>query len=323
MGFFKKFIEYFIIFFLILTLNFFIPRLMPGDPFTFLSSEEGGVHQTYSQEEIERYKAYYGMDKPLYQQYVDYIQNLTRGNLGYSIYYNDSVISLVIKSAKWTLGITLSSLVISTIIGSILGSLSAWYRGSVFDKSLYPIMVLLSEIPSFLIAILLLFTLAARSSFFPLSGGITVFGEYDNFFAKLLDVLHHGLLPTLSLILSQLGGFYLLARNSMITVMSKDYMRTAVAKGLSSKKIVLRHGLRNSVLPIITRVFISLGTVLGGAILVENVFNYPGLGRLMREAVLVRDYALIQGIFLIVAFLILTMNLLADVFYKKIDPRVS
>lgn len=109
----------------------------------------------------------------------------------------------------------------------------------------------------------------------------------------------------------------------MITVISKDYMRTALAKGLSSKKIILRHGLRNSILPIATRVFMSLGSVLGSAILVENVFNYPGLGRLMREAVIVRDYVLIQGIFLFVAFLVLSMNLLADVFYKKIDPRLS
>lgn len=296
---------------------------MPGDPFSFLSSDEGGVHQNFTEKQIKEYKAYYGMDKPLHQQYKDYMRNLIHGNLGYSIYYNDSVISIVINRAKWTLGITLLSLIISTLIGSILGSLSAWYRNSLIDKTLYPIMILLSEIPSFLIAILLLFTLAAKSSFFPLSGGITVFAEYENAFAKFLDIIHHGILPTLSLVLTQLGGFYLLARNSMISVISKDYMRTAVAKGLSSKRIIFRHGLKNSILPIITRVFMSLGSVLGGAILVENVFNYPGLGRLMREAVTVRDYVLIQGIFIIVAFLVLTMNLLAEVFYKKIDPRVS
>ena len=269
------------------------------------------------------YKAYYGMDIPLQVHYIDYFTLLIRGNLGYSIYYNDNVLRLILRSAKWTLGITLISLLISTIMGTILGSLSAWYRNSIVDRGLYPVMILLSEIPAFLMAILLLFTLAAKSSLFPLSGGITVFGEYETWFDKLLDVLHHGFLPSLSLTLSQLGGFYLLARNSMITVISKDYMRTALAKGLSSKRIILRHGLRNSILPIITRVFMSLGSVLGGAILVENVFNYPGLGRLMREAVTVRDYVLIQGIFLVVAFLVLAMNLLADVLYKKIDPRVG
>ncbi len=323
MVFLKKFIEYFIIFFLILTLNFFLPRLMPGDPFTFLSSEEGEVHQNYTDAQIEEYKKYYGMDKPLLEQYKDYLANLGRGNLGYSIYYNASVSSIVLKRAMWTLTITLTSLIISSLLGSILGSLSAWYRNSLIDKALYPVMVLLSEIPSFLIAILLLFTLTARFAFFPLAGGMTVFADFDTLLAQLLDIARHALLPTLALVLTQLGGFYLIARNSMLTVVSKDYMRTAVAKGLSSKTIIFKHGLRNSMLPIVTRVFMSLGTVLGGAILVENVFNYPGLGQLMREAVVVRDYVLIQGIFLIVAFLVLSMNLLADVFYKRIDPRVS
>ena len=296
---------------------------MPGDPFTFLSSDEGSVHQSYTDEQIEIYKAYYGMDKPLFEQYREYISNLFHGNLGYSIYYNASVMSIIVKRAKWTLGITLTSIIISSLLGTILGSASAWYRKSFIDRFLYPIMILLSEIPSFLIAILLLFTLAAGSSFFPLSGGITVFGEYANSWEKILDIINHGILPTLALVLSQLGGFYLMARNSMITVISKDYMRTALAKGLSSKRIIFRHGLKNSMLPIVTRVFISLGSVLSGAILVENVFKYPGLGFLMREAVMVRDYVLIQGIFLFVAFLVLTMNLLADMFYKIIDPRVN
>ncbi len=322
MSFSKKLLEYLIIFYIIITLNFFLPRLMPGDPFTFLSAEEGGVHQNYSEEQIIEYKKYYGMDKGLGEQYKDYLMKLAKGDLGYSIYYNASVRSLVLQRARWTLLISLGSLLISAVLGSILGSLSAWYRDSIIDRSLYPIMILLSEIPSFLIAILLLFTLAAPFDFFPLSGAMTVFGDYKNGFYKFLDILRHALLPSLALVLTQVGAFYLLARNSMISVMSKDYMTTALAKGLSSKRIIFKHGLKNSLLPIITRVFMSLGGVLGGAILVENVFNYPGLGRLMREAVNVRDYVLIQGIFLFVAFLVLTMNLLADLFYKKIDPRV-
>lgn len=323
MNFLKRFLEYLIIFSLILILNFFIPRLMPGDPFTFLSSDEGSVHHTYSDKQIQEYKAYYGMDKPLHKQFLNYTSNLTQGNLGYSIYYNDSVVSMILNRAKWTLGISLASLIISTLLGTILGSLSAWFRNSLFDQVLYPIMIIISEIPSFLMAILLLFLLAAKVQFLPLSGGMTVFADYTNHLEKMLDLVRHGLLPTLSLVITQLGGFYLLARNSMITIISRDYMRTALAKGLSSKRIIFRHGLKNAMLPIITRGFMSLGSVLSGAILVENVFSYPGLGLLMREAVMMRDYVLIQGIFLLVAFLILTMNLLADVLYEKIDPRVS
>lgn len=323
MKFFKKVFEYSIIFLLIVTLNFFIPRLMPGDPFTFLSSNEGDIHHMYTEEEVEMYKSYYGLDKPIVKQYIEYINNLTKGNLGYSIYYNDTVISIILKRAIWTLGISTISLLISTLIGLVLGSISAWYRNTWLDRVLYPLMITLSEIPSFLIAIFLLFILAAKTGLFPLSGGITVFAEYENNLDKILDILHHGILPTLSLVLSQLGGFYLLSRNSMITVISKDYMTTAVAKGLSSKRIIFRHGLKNSIIPVLTRFFLSLGSVLSGAILVENVFNYPGIGRLMRQAVMVRDYTLIQGIFLFVTFLVLSMNLLADIVYKKIDLRVN
>lgn len=322
MNFFKRLLEYCLVFLLILVLNFFIPRLMPGDPFTFLSSDDGSADLSYNAAQIDQYKIYYGMDKPLHKQFSHYIANLVRGDLGYSLYYNAPVRAMIFQRAKWTLGISLISLVCSTLLGTLLGSLSAWHRRSIIDKGLYPLMIMISEIPSFLVAILLLFLVAAKSKFFPLSGGMTVFAHYDHPLDQVFDLVRHGFLPTLSLVLTQLGGFYLLARNSMVTVISKDYMRTALAKGLTSKKIIFRHGLKNALLPIITRVFMSLGSVLGGAILVENVFNYPGLGRLMRDAVMVRDYVLIQGIFLFVAFFVLTMNLLSDVVYKKIDPRV-
>jgi peptide/nickel transport system permease protein len=315
--------EYIMVFLIIVSLNFIIPRLMPGDPFTFLSSEEGGVHNTYTDEQIEKYKAYYGLDKPIAYQYKDYISNLFRGNLGYSIYYNDTVVSVILKRLGWTVGIVVISIVLSSLLGIFIGAVSAWHRNNGIDKIIYSIMIIFSEIPSFLIAMLLLFVLAAGAGLFPLSGAITVFGQYENTFEKIMDIVHHGFLPVLALVLSQTGGYYLLARNSMMTVLSKDYMLTAEAKGLDNRRIVFRHGLKNAILPVITRIFLNLGSVFGGAILVENVFNYPGVGRLMREAVMVRDYILIQGIFLFVSVLVLTMNFLADIVYKKMDPRVN
>ncbi len=322
-GFPKKTFEYFITFFVIITLNFFIPRLMPGDPFTFLSASEGQISINYSEEQIDKYKAYYGLDKPLLVQYTDYISNLTTGNIGYSIYYNDSVISILCKRMLWTICIVVLAIGISCLIGTILGSWSAWHRNGLLDKLLYSIMIAISEIPAFLIGILFLFILAAKMELFPLSGGMSVFANYNSLADKAADIIHHAVLPVLTLSIVRLGDFYLLSRNSMISVLSKDYMRTARAKGLSKARIIFRHALKNSMLPIVTRVFLSLGAVFGGAILVENVFKYPGLGLLMKEAVLVRDYVLIQGIFLFVAFTVLTMNLLADVIYRKMDPRVS
>lgn len=296
---------------------------MPGDPFTFLSSDEGSVHSSYTDEQIAKYKSYYGLDKPLSQQYRDYMINLFRGNLGYSIYFNDTVVSIISKRVVWTIGIVAVSIVISSILGVFLGAFSAWHRNNRIDNIIYSIMITFSEIPSFLIAMLLLFVLAAGTGLFPLSGGITVFGQYDSSFQRIMDIIHHGFLPVLALVLSQTGGYYLLSRNSMITVLSKDYMLTAEAKGLEDRRIIFRHGLKNAILPVVTRIFMNLGTVFGGAILVENVFNYPGVGRLMRQAVMVRDYVLIQGIFLNVCILVLTMNFLADIVYRKLDPRVN
>jgi peptide/nickel transport system permease protein len=323
MHFFKRLFEYILVFFIIVSLNFLIPRLMPGDPFTFLSSDEGSVHSSYTDEQIAKYKSYYGLDKPLSQQYRDYMINLFRGNLGYSIYFNDTVVSIISKRVVWTIGIVAVSIVISSILGVFLGAFSAWHRNNRIDNIIYSIMITFSEIPSFLIAMLLLFVLAAGTGLFPLSGGITVFGQYDSSFQRIMDIIHHGFLPVLALVLSQTGGYYLLSRNSMITVLSKDYMLTAEAKGLEDRRIIFRHGLKNAILPVVTRIFMNLGTVFGGAILVENVFNYPGVGRLMRQAVMVRDYVLIQGIFLNVCILVLTMNFLADIVYRKLDPRVN
>ncbi|EHQ91084.1 ABC transporter permease [Desulfosporosinus youngiae] len=319
----KKTGEYLLTFWVIITLNFFIPRLMPGDPFTFLSSGEGQITVTYSEAQIAKYKAYYGLDKPLPVQYTIYLTNLLQGNIGYSIYYNNSVLSVIGKRVLWTLAIVLAALLISCLVGTVLGSLSAWHRSGAFDKIMYSLIIALSEIPAFLIGILFLFILAAQLELFPLSGGMKPFADYGSWTDKLSDLMAHAFLPVLTLSLVRLGEFYLLSRNSMISVLSKDYMRTARAKGLEKRRLIFRHALKNALLPIVTRLFLSLGAVFGGAILVENVFKYPGVGFLMREAVLVRDYVLIQGIFLFVAVTVLTMNLLADLIYSRLDPRVS
>jgi len=319
---FKKCFEYFITFVCIITLNFFIPRLMPGDPFTFLSSEEGDVTAVYSQDDIERYQAYYGLDEPMMVQYGNYIRDLGEGYLGYSIYFNEEVVTIILNRIAWTLLLVLASVLLSSVMGTILGCISAWNRNKWFDKLMYLLMVTISEIPSFLVGIILLFFIGAKLKWFPLSGGKTHFVIYPTLWDQIVDLLRHAALPVAALVLTRLGGFYLLARNSMISVLSKDYIKTARGKGLKKRHLIFKHALRNAMLPIITRIFLSFGSFFGGAILVENVFHYPGMGQLMRQAVMVRDYPLIQGIFLLVTFTVLGMNFLADVLYKKLDPRV-
>lgn len=309
---------------IVITLNFFLPRIMPGDPFLVLSSDSPEQEEiVLNEEQREFYFHYYGLDKPVGEQYFIYLGELWGGDLGYSVYYKEPVSVIILRRLPWTLLMVMAALALSTCIGVVLGSLSAWYRERWPDKVLFFSLILLSEIPAFLLGLVLLFVFAAGLGLFPLSGALTHFAEYDNRWEKLLDILHHACLPVIALTVARLGGMYLLARNSMTTVLEKDYLRTAWAKGLTRRRVIFRHALRNSLLPIATRVFLSLGSLVGGAILVENVFAYPGLGYLMREAVRIHDYPVVQGIFLVVSIFVLLANFFADLVYRMLDPRIS
>ncbi|MEA5084791.1 MAG: ABC transporter permease [Lachnospiraceae bacterium] len=305
----------------IICINFFLPRLMPGDPFLYLSVEDGNVATVFSPQQIAQYKMYYGLDKPIIIQFITYLVKLLKGDFGVSIYYNTSVREMIMTRIPWTIAVVVVSLLISGFIGTVLGTFSAWHRDNVFDRITYSIMLFISEIPSFMVGIFLLFVFAAGLKWFPLSGGSTAFAEYGTIWNQIGDILIHITLPVLTLVITRVGSFYLLARNSMITVFTKDYIRTAKGKGLKKHSILFRHALRNSFPPIIMQIFMSLGVMLGQAVLVESVFAYPGIGSLMREAVFNRDYALMQGIFLIMSMNILIMNFLADFIFGKLDPR--
>ncbi len=296
---------------------------MPGDAFLHLSGTAGEDVRAFSEAEREYYFNLYGLDKPLGEQYFSYLTDLARGDLGRSIYYNTAVSSMILNRLPWTLFLVISAVILQTIIATILGVISALYRGNWIDQFLYFNLTLLSEIPDFILGLLILFLFAVILGLFPLAGGMSHFTTYDSQWDKIIDLLHHAFLPIITLTIAHLGGMYLLARNSVVTVLEKKYLVTARAKGLTKVRIILQHILRNAILPIITRLFLSLGSLIGGAILVENVFNYPGLGLLMREAVRLHDYPLIQGIFLVVAIFVLGANFLADLVYKRLDPRIN
>lgn len=318
----KRILEYLLTVWVIVTLNFALPRVMPGDPFLFLGAEQGDEIAQFSQAQQDYYRSQYGLDRPLTVQYATYLGRLLKGDLGYSIYYNQGVTSILLRRLPWTLLLVTTAVGLSTLAGCLLGSLSAYYQGRRTDRWLYPAMITVSEIPAFLLGLVLLFTLAAGLKLFPLSGAMTHFAAYDGPWDIAMDIVRHAALPILTLTIVRTGGMYLLARNSMATVLTKDYLRTARAKGLHPLRILTRHTLRNAMLPIVTRVFLSLGGLVGGAILVENVFAYPGLGRLMREAVIVHDYPMIQGIFLLVTLSVMSANVFADQLYGRLDPRI-
>lgn len=315
--------RYAVVLLVVLAANFLLPRLMPGDPFELLSVEDGYAGAGFTDEQIARYKAYYGLDKPLHAQFLRYVEGLLTGDLGYSIFYKTGVAEMIRARIPWTVFIVLCALVVSSVVGTVLGSLSAVLREGPADRLMYFFMMVFSEIPSFLLGTLLLIFFAARLGWFPLSGGATAFAVYSSPLEQAADLLRHAALPVLTLALAGVGNFYLLARSSMLTVLTKDYIRTARAKGLSKGRILFRHALRNALPPIVARFFMSMGGMFGGAVLVENVFAYPGMGRLLRDAVLARDYVLAQGVFLTIAVTALLMNWAADVVYRRLDPRVA
>lgn len=319
-----RLLEYGLTIWLVITLNFLLPRIIPGDPFLVLSSDDQNEEEiVLTEEQRQFFFRYYGLDRPIGEQYLSYMCELFQGNLGYSLYYKEPVSQIILRRLPWTTFLVIAAVLLSTVFGTILGSISAWYREKWPDKFLFFCLILLSEVPAFLLGLVLLFTFAAGLGLFPLSGAITHFANYSSWWKKLLDILHHAFLPIMALTIARLGGMYLLSRNSMTTVLEKDYLRTAWAKGLPKTRIIFRHALRNAMLPIVTQVFLRLGSLVGGAILVENVFAYPGLGHLMRKAVMVHDYPLVQGIFLVVTICVLLANFLADLVYRKLDPRIG
>ncbi|AKB81814.1 Oligopeptide transport system permease protein OppB [Methanosarcina barkeri 3] len=307
----------------ILVINFFLPRMMPGDPFSTTSADEVGEEIIVMTEEQHLYYVnYYGLDRPLYEQFLSYMKNLITGNLGRSIYYKMPVSDVIMLHLPWTILIVVSATVISTISGVVLGTLSAKNRKKGSDRIMMTGMIAFAEIPSFLLGLILLLIFSVYLRFFPLAGAVTPFAHYNGPTDQVLDILYHAFLPVLTLSLSQLTGVYLLTRNTLITVTTKDYIRTARAKGLGEKNVWIRHALRNALLPVVTRTGFMIGIMMGGVVLVENVFSYPGIGMTLRSAVVGRDYPLIQGILLIIAVSILICNLLVDKIYGKLDPRV-
>lgn len=315
----KKLILFVCSFAVIYLVNFFIPQLMPGDPFSYSTTVSGVDGVAYSQEQIAQLQAYYGLDKPVGEQLLDSITRNIQGNFGQSIHYKRDVSEILGERLPWSLLLMGTTLVLSLVGGSALALWSV--RRKKADGILYPIFSALGEIPPFLIGILLLFTIAANSDIFPLSGAYTAFATYYSYGAYYYDVFIHAVLPIATLTLVTLPRFYFTARASFLTVSKELYMENARAKGLKEGRIRWRYLFANGVTPIVACFFLSVGGAIGGTMLVENVFAYPGLGTVLKEAVQYRDYPLIQGIFLLATVLTLTSLLLADILNHFADGK--
>lgn len=312
--------KYFFLFLLLLSVQFFLPRYLPADPFFFLASDGSDV-VSYTEEEIIKYKEYYGLHKPLIEQYFSYIFGILRGDLGYSIYFKEKVMSLILKRFIWTFGIIIFSMGISFLVGIFLGSFSAWKWETKIDDILYQIMVILSEIPSFIIANIILMFFIIRWRVLPTAGGMTPFIEVSLSWNFLFDLIKHAVLPSLTLSLLRLPDFYFISRASMIQELQKKYVETAEAKSLTSYTIVWKHCFPNAMNPILTRFLLSMQMMFNASLIVENVFRYPGIGKLIRDAVYYRDYLLLQGIFFMITASILGLSILGEKYYQRMEKR--
>lgn len=313
-----KLASYVLVLLLAVTLNFLLPRLMPGSPLRFLVGEDVAL---LSPESVQELLARHGLDRPLWEQYLRYLRDLVRGDLGYSYQENKPVLTVLGERLPWTLLLTGTALALSTTLGFTVGAWAAWRHGSAFDAVTLSLFVLLDSMPSFWLGMILIALFAVHLGWFPIFGAQTPWAALTGW-EYLLDILKHLALPALTLTLATISGTFLVMRSAMINVLGEDYIRTARSKGASELQVLYRHAVRNGLLPVATVFMINLGFLVSGATVVETVFSYPGLGRLLYEAVLQRDYPLMQGAFLLITVSVLVANFLADLLYSRIDPRV-
>jgi peptide/nickel transport system permease protein len=298
-------------FLVIYLFNFFIPRLMPGDPFTYTSSVSGEDSAVeFSEEQREMMRAYYGLDKPLFIQLLNTVGNNLKGDFGKSIHYKRPVAEVIQERLPWSLLIMGASLTLSLLIGCAQALASV--RGARADRYIYAAYSVISEIPPFLIGVMLLFFVAAKTKWIPLSGAATPFARYASPLGQIRDIAVHAMLPVTAMTAVLAPQFYFTARASFLHISSMPYVLYAKAKGLSERRIRWLYILRNGAAPIVARFFLSVGTAVGGTLLIENVFTYAGLGVIMRESVRFRDYLMIQGIFLLSSVIVLISMTLAD-----------
>jgi peptide/nickel transport system permease protein len=303
-----------------ITLNFFIPRMIPGDPVSALLARFQGQMNT---DAIQSLYVLFGLDKneSLWHQYLDYWGQLAHGDLGLSFTAFPSPVSEVIaQSLPWTLALVGITTVLSFFLGTGFGVLAGWRRGSWTD-GLLPVTTFLSSVPYFWLGLLSIYLLTGPDSFFPASGGYTpgLVPAFDQYFIP--SAVQHSLLPALTILVSSVSGWMLSMRNMMVTVSAEDYITVAHAKGLPERRVALSYAARNALLPNVSGFALALGFIVGGTLLVEIVFSYPGVGYQLFRAVGSHDYPLMQGIFLIITISVLVANLLADVAYLLLDPR--
>ncbi len=323
----RRIFFFLVIVWLAASVNFFLPRLTGQDPIREKLMREamlGGATQSGMDQIIKTYEVKFGLDRPFYLQYLSYLSDIAHFDFNYSIAnYPNRVIDMLLDALPWTLGLLTVSFLIAFSAGTLLGALFGWPRAPRYIQWLFGPLLSLNAIPYFLLGLLLLYLFAFAIKIFPSGGGFERGTIPTLSFRFALDVAYHAVLPALSILLAQMGGWALGMRAMMITTQGEDYMVFADAKGLNERTLFFRYAVRNAILPQVTGMALVLGNILSGAVLVEIIFQYPGIGSMLWRAIRETDYFVVQGIvfFSIVAIGIAT--LLLDLFYPILDPRIS
>ncbi len=315
----RRLLSSLVTFFLIIVLNFFIFRIMPGDPTRTIARDARLLP-----EQRELLKKRFGLDRPLWDQFILYLVNLFRGDLGLSFQYRGTPVVEVILGRRMlnTFLLMGSSIAVALVIGMTLGTIAAWKRGSKADIAAIIFSLVTYSIPTFWMGMLLILVFGYYLDWIPISGTITTGVEYQTFWEYAADYLHHMVGPMVTLVISFIGYHFLLMRNSLLDVFTEDYMLTAIAKGLSTRTILFKHAMRNALLPMISVMALEVVYLFSGATATETVFTWQGLGLLIYESVVKQDYPVLQGIFIFMALAVLTANFVADVVYALVDPRI-
>lgn len=293
--------------------------LMPGDPVDALISSNPRI----SSADVARLRELYGLDQPVYVRYANWVHTIFQGDLGYSRTYRIPVSGLIGEKLNNTIYLSLLSLIVSLIIAIPLGVISALKSGKKVDYLINFFSFTGISLPSFWLGLLLIIIFAVKLQWFPAGGTYTIGMENASFFAQLGDRIYYMILPAVSLSYMQIGRYVRFTRSAMMEVLRQDYIRTAKAKGLDYKTIMIRHAFRNTLIPLITILAISFSSLFSGALITETVFSYQGVGKLFYDSIIANDFNVAMVSFMISIIMVLVMNLVADVLYGVADPRIS
>ena len=322
----ERIVIFFATIFISVTVVFVVPRLVPGDPLGAIFSRlsQMGGASSMSEELVAEYRQRFGLDQSLWEQYFSYLREVFQGNLGYSIASFPTQVSTLLGSAiPWTVGLLTVTTLVSWLLGSLLGALVGWSgRRSPILQGLVPLALILYTTPYYILAIILVYLFTFIWPIFPLSGAYTPGTQAELSITFIKDVLWHGALPALSIILVSLGWWFLSMRSLIISEKGQDYILWAEAKGLPRRRIFWNYAFRNALLPQTTGLALSLGHIVGGALITETIFAYPGLGYLIYNAIQGLDFPVIQGSILLLIVSVAAINFALDLTYPLIDPRI-